>query len=163
MGEQLQVEIVEADLNRADHQSDVLAMTDAYARDPMGGATPLSDDVCAGLIDGLRAHPTTVILLAYADGEAAGIATCFVGFSTFTARPLLNIHDLAVVPRHRGLGIGAQLLAAVERKARALGCTKLTLEVGDRNASAKALYERAGFAQPSDSDAGSMLFYMKTI
>jgi ribosomal protein S18 acetylase RimI-like enzyme len=157
------VEIVQADLDRPEHQRDVLALTDAYATDPMGGGEPLATTKRARLIDGLRAHPTTVILLAYVDGAAAGIATCFLGFSTFAALPILNIHDLAVVPEHRGRRVGWELLVAVERKARELGCAKITLEVGDRNTKAKALYERAGFAQPSDTDAGALVFYTKSI
>ena len=158
-----EVEIVEADLGRTDHQQAVLDLTDAYARDPMGSDAPLPADIRERLIDALRAHPTTVILLAYVDGEPAGIATCFIGFSTFSARPLLNIHDLAVVPQHRGRHVGVELLAAVERKARDLGCTKLTLEVGDANAKAKALYQKVGFSQPSSHDAGELIFYMKDI
>ncbi|MGH2726059.1 MAG: GNAT family N-acetyltransferase [Actinomycetota bacterium] len=157
------VEVVAADLERSDHQNAVLALTDAYATDPMGNGAPLAADKRDRLIDGLRAHPTTVILLAYVDGEAAGIATCFLGFSTFAARPLLNIHDLAVAPEHRGRGVGQQLLAGVERKARELGCSKITLEVGDRNETARGLYDRAGFVQPSGHEAGALIFYTKDL
>jgi len=39
---------------------------------------------------------------------------CFRGFSTFAAAPLINVHDLAVVPGFRGQGIGRRLLEAVE-------------------------------------------------
>ena len=38
--------------------------------------------------------------------------------STFARQPLLNIHDVAVHPAHRGHGIGKQLLAEAERLAR---------------------------------------------
>lgn len=157
------VEIVRADLDRPDHQEAVLALTDAYAIDPMGGGEPLSSAVRDGLIDGLRAHPTTVILLAFDGGEPAGIATCFVGFSTFAAKPLINIHDFAVVPGSRGQGIGRALMDAVEQKARELGATKLTLEVGENNAPARAVYERAGFSQPDDTEAGALIFYTKSL
>ena len=36
---------VQADLDNADHQVAVLAMVDAYSRDPMGDGSPLSADV----------------------------------------------------------------------------------------------------------------------
>jgi ribosomal protein S18 acetylase RimI-like enzyme len=157
------VEIVEADLDRLAHQEAVLALTDAYAIDPMGSGEPLPAAIREQLIDGLRKHPTTVILLAYVDGELAGIATCFLGFSTFAARPLLNIHDLAVSPEHRGRHVGVELLAAVEHKARELDCCKITLEVGDTNDRAKALYERAGFSQPTSHDAGKLIFFTKDL
>jgi ribosomal protein S18 acetylase RimI-like enzyme len=68
-----------------------------------------------------------------------------VGFSTFEARPLVNVHDLAVLPEHRGRGVGRALLAGVEQRARARGCCKLTLEVLDTNETARRLYARFGF------------------
>lgn len=156
--------VVEADLSRADHQRDVVAMIDAYARDPMGNDGPLSDEVYDRLIDGLRAHPTTLIYLAYAGGEAVGIATCFVGFSTFYARPLVNIHDLGVVPAFRGRGVGRELLGAIEAKARALGCCKITLEVLADNDRARAIYERAGFGPAVyGGNTSGTLFYAKVL
>ena len=107
------IEIVEADLDRDDHQRSVLNLIDAYARDPMGNGEPLPSRVKNELIPGLRNHPTTLIFLAWCDGRAVGIAVCFIGFSTFAARPLINIHDLAVLPEGRGNGVGRKLLAAL--------------------------------------------------
>lgn len=158
-----EVDIVEADLERAEDQRAIVMLTDAYARDPMGDGAPLADDVRRTLIAGLRRHPTTIVLLARARAEPVGIATCFLGFSTFAARPLLNIHDLTVLPAYRGRGIGRLLLEVVERKARALGCCKLTLEVAERNDVARHVYERAGFARPTYGDAGAMLVYAKPL
>jgi GNAT superfamily N-acetyltransferase len=158
------VEIVEADLGRADHERDVVALTDAYARDAMGGGQPLAADAASQLVAGLRAQPTTLIFLAYVDGAAVGIATCFGGFSTFAARPLINIHDLAVLPAHRGRGVGRALLDAVTRAARARGCCKVTLEVLEHNARARYVYERAGFGPPRhDATAGRYLFHVKAL
>jgi ribosomal protein S18 acetylase RimI-like enzyme len=157
-------EIVEADLSREDHQRDVVAMVDAYARDPMGNDGPLPDEVYARLIDGLRRHPTTLIYLAYAGNEAVGIATCFIGFSTFYARPLINIHDLGVVPEYRGRGVGRELLAAIDGKARELGCCKVTLEVLADNVRARAIYERAGFGPAVyGGNTSGTLFYAKVL
>jgi ribosomal protein S18 acetylase RimI-like enzyme len=78
-----------------------------------------------------------------------GVAVCIGGFSTFAGRPLINVHDLAVMPTHRGRGIGRRLLEAVAERARQTGCCKVTLEVRTSNADARRLYERLGF-----SDAG---------
>jgi ribosomal protein S18 acetylase RimI-like enzyme len=156
------VEIIQADLARPDHQAAVVSLIAAYARDPMGNDAPLPPDVLARLIPGLISHPTTVILLAAVDGQPVGIATCFVGFSTFYARPLLNIHDLAILPMYRGQGIGRQLLDAVAEKGRQLGCCKVTLEVHEGNARAKQMYEAAGFAEGTAREPGGRwLFYSK--
>jgi ribosomal protein S18 acetylase RimI-like enzyme len=159
-----EIEIVEADLSRDDHQRAVVALTDAYARDAMGNGAPLSPEVLARLVAGLRAHPTTLVFLAYVGDEAIGIATCFLGFSTFNARTLVNVHDLAVLPAHRGTGVARRLLDAVERKARALGCCRVTLEVQENNTTARSLYTSAGFAQQVYLEAsGGALFYAKPL
>ena len=158
------ITIVEADLATPEHQRDVVAMTAAYALDVMGNGGPLPPDVLARLMPGLREHPTTLIFLAYVGESVVGIATCFFGFSTFTARPLINIHDLAVLPEHRGRGIGRLLLEAVERKARERGCSKVTLEVQENNARARGLYEATGFAQAVYGETtGGSLFYTKAL
>jgi ribosomal protein S18 acetylase RimI-like enzyme len=157
-------EIVEADLDRSDHQEAVVALIAAYATDPMGNGAPLPPDVLGNLIAGLKKHPTTLILLAYVDGRPAGIATCFIGFSTFYARPLVNIHDLAILPEFRGQGIGRRLMDGVLDKARQLGCCKVTLEVHEGNARAKKMYEAAGFAEGTAREPGGRwLFYSRPL
>lgn len=159
-----QVEIIEADLARSDHQQAVLELVDAYSRDPMGDGKPLSPEARARLIPGLQQHPTTLIFLAWDAGQPVGIAVCFRGFSTFAAQPLINIHDLNVIPSHRGKGIGQRLIAAVEAKARQLGCCKLSLEVQEHNHRARRSYISAGFNQAHyQSAAGGALFMTKTL
>jgi GNAT superfamily N-acetyltransferase len=126
------IRIVEADLSLRSHQEAVLTMVDAYSRDAMGDCKPLDRDVRTQLIPGLRRHPTTLISLAFDGDQPVGAAVCFIGFSTFAAKPLINIHDFVVLPTSRGKGIGRQLLEAVETKAKEFGCCKLTLEVMDK-------------------------------
>jgi ribosomal protein S18 acetylase RimI-like enzyme len=158
------VDIVQADLSRPDHQQWVLDLVDAYAADPMGNGRPLPARIKRDLIPGLQRHPTTLIFLARFQDEAVGIAVCFIGFSTFAARPLINIHDLAVLPGQRGLGIGKRLLAAVEHKARDMGCCKVTLEVLENNHRALNLYAAAGFARATyTEEAGGALFFAKPL
>ena len=158
------ITIVRADLERPDHARAVVSLTAAYAREVSADGAPLPEQVLAALVPGLRAHPTAIVLLAY-DGDAAvGIAVCFVGFSTFAAREIVNIHDLSVLGAWRGRGIGRALVEAVEALARDRGCAKVTLEVQENNRRARGLYESLGFARvvydPAD---GGALFYAKPL
>ncbi|HKP95682.1 MAG TPA: GNAT family N-acetyltransferase [Fibrobacteria bacterium] len=170
------IRVSRADLENPDHQAAILALVDMYARDPVGGGKPLPDAVRAALIPGLKAHPTTVVFLAHVAAQAArapqavGVAVCFRGVSTFAARPLLNIHDLAVRPEFRGRGVGRSLLEAAERYAAGEGCCKLTLEVLARNAPARKLYHAFGFqgagffeGEGGGEGGGNCLFYVKPL
>ena len=141
----------------------ILRLVDAYARDPRGGGQPLSQQVRERLLPGLAAHPTARAWLAFEGDEAVGVCVGFIGFSTFHAKPLLNIHDLAVLAGQRGRGIGHALLAAAEADALAYGCCKLTLEVLEDNHPARRLYERFGFNDVRYGDSGTMKFLGKTL
>lgn len=158
------VEIVEADLDNKAHQAAILQMLDAYSRDPMGDGKPLAPEVRKTLIPGLQQHPTTIIFLSFAEKAPVGIAVCFRGFSTFAAKPLINIHDFAVLPECRGMGLGRRMLEKIEQKAIEMGCCKLTLETQENNTRARRVYEAAGFAQAVyQAEAGGSLFYSKPI
>ncbi len=138
-----------ADYGDATDLDRVIRILDAYACDPMGGSEALAEAVKATLRRDLPAIPGAFTVLAF-DGDAAvGAAICFMGYGTFAAKPLVNVHDLSVVPEHRGKGVGAALLQGVEVRARELGCVKVTLEVRDDNPAAR-LYRREGF---TDGDA----------
>ena len=141
----MRVDVRRADLTDPHDAVGIVTVIDSYAVEPIGGGRPLPPDVRERLVPALRNHPTTLVLLAYADEQPVGVAVCFFGLSTFKARPLLNIHDLAVLPSYRGGGVGRALLRAVEEHARREGCCKLTLEVRDDNARARALYRSFGF------------------
>ncbi len=156
--------IVQANLDDPQHQVAVLEMTRSYARDPMGTGRDLPDDIQKILIQGLRAHPTSLIFLAFDQHQPIGIATCFIGFSTFAARALLNIHDLHVVKAYQRRGVGRWLLETVEKKARELDCGKLTLEVQQNNHPALALYHRYGFdGGQYEEETGGVLFREKRL
>ena len=134
-----------ADLSNATHQAAIVDLLDMYCRDEFGAGRPLSDFARENLIPGLIRHGGARVFLAYDENRAVGLALCFLGFSSFRARPLINIHDIAVRPEVRGQGIGRQLLDAVREYARSQGCCKVTLEVRADNARAQAAYRRAGF------------------
>jgi ribosomal protein S18 acetylase RimI-like enzyme len=159
-----EVVVMEADLANPLHQEAIVMLINAYACDAMGGGRPLPEQVRTALIPGLRQHPTTLVLLAWSGPQPVGIAVCFGGFSTFAARPLLNIHDLAVLPTYRRQGVGRLLLEHAAAKARALGGCKLTLEVRADNGTARQLYERSGFGPMAyASEATQTLFLEKPL
>ena len=141
----------------------IVTILNSYASDPRGGSRPLPPDVQSRLIPVLRDHPTTLVLLAFDDEKPVGIAVCFFGVSTFRARPLVNIHDLAVLPAYRGRGVGRALLGAVEDHARSRGCCKLTLEVQDDNTPARTLYQRFGFEDVVYGDSAATRFLAKPL
>jgi ribosomal protein S18 acetylase RimI-like enzyme/catechol 2,3-dioxygenase-like lactoylglutathione lyase family enzyme len=156
--------VVEANLDDAHDRAAVLELTRSYARDPMGNGSDLPEQVRKTLIDGLRAHPSTLIFLALDHDRPVGIATCFIGFSTFAARALVNIHDLHVLPEHQRRGVARRLLEAVETRARELDCCKLTLEVQENNHRALTLYQSFGFGSGQyQPEAGGVLFRQKRI
>jgi GNAT superfamily N-acetyltransferase len=159
-----QLIVTEADLSRPDHQEATVHLLNAYAMDPMGDGKPLSETARRNIISGLREHPTTLVFLAYLGSEPVGLAICFRGFSTFAARPLVNISDYFVFPEHRGLGIGRRLLSAIEQHASELGCCRLTLEVQENNHNARRVYAAAGFAQAVYvPEAGGSLYLCKNL
>ena len=139
------VTIADADLSCAEHQHALVAMLDAYMRDPMEGGQPPSEQVKRELVPGLRAHPACYVFLAWRDGLPVGFSICFLGFSTFNARPLINIHDIFVDSAVRGIGIGRMLLERIEARAREMNCCRITLEVREDNRVARGLYRKAGF------------------
>jgi GNAT superfamily N-acetyltransferase len=161
--EDMDITIREADLADPADCAGIVDILDSYASDRIGGGEPLSPEVRARLPLLLRNHPTTIVLLALSDGRPVGVAVCFLGLSTFHARPLLNIHDLAVVPEWRGKGVGRALLESVESHASRLGCCKITLEVQDSNSRARALYEQFGFADFVLGDSGPTRFLSKPL
>ncbi len=134
------------------HAQALVSLLDAYARDPMGGGEPLSAFARANLVQALADRPQAFSVLAFVDAgqqtelEPVGLINCIEGFSTFACQPLVNVHDVAVLPSYRGQGIGERMLALVEQLARERGACKLTLEVLQGNVGAAKLYRRVGFA-----------------
>lgn len=156
----MNLRVARADLGDAAQARAVADLVDCYARDPMGGGAPLPAAVSAALVPGLRQHPATLVFLAWDAERPVGVAVCFSGFSTFAARPLLNIHDLSVRPEWRGRGVGRALLRAIAAWAREHGCCKLTLEVLDHNAAARGLYASEGFEPPDMGHPGEQMLFL---
>lgn len=158
----MSTEIFPADYRNPQHARDIIFLLDHYARDPMGGGAPLDGAVARCVVDELAQRPYAFTVLCYVDGEPAGLVNCFEGFSTFKARPLINIHDIVVRKEYRGRNLSKAMLACVESIARQKGCCKLTLEVLEGNAPAQMAYRKFGFAgYELDPQMGQALFWQK--
>jgi ribosomal protein S18 acetylase RimI-like enzyme len=151
--------------------ADLTVLLDLYARDPMGGARPLAPAVLQRVCSDLASRPNAASFIAdwhpssgseQGISVAVGLINCFEGYSTFKAKPLLNIHDIVVHPDYRGRGVAQALLGAAQELAMARGCCKLTLEVLSGNVLAMRSYDSFGFAPYAlDPAAGSALLMQK--
>jgi ribosomal protein S18 acetylase RimI-like enzyme len=80
-----------------------------------------------------------LLLVAEADGELVG--TAMGGYDGHRGW----VYYVAVSPGARRRGIGAALMAEVERRLRATGAHKINLQVRTGNEGAVAFYERLGY------------------
>ncbi len=140
------LQVLRADYANPVHAKALVYLLDAYASDPMGGSHALSDFTKAHLVPALAARPQAYSVLAFDGEQAIGLVNCIEGFSTFACRPLVNVHDVAVLASHRGQKVAEKMLAMAESIAVERGACKLTLEVLSGNVGACRLYQRLGFA-----------------
>ncbi len=156
------VDIVRADYTNSRHRSAIPYLLNAYAKGLLGFRKNINAHVLDALVPGLERTQNDLVLLAKTDGGYVGMAICFLGFSTFHARSLINIHDFMVLEDFRGQGIGRALLDEIEIIARDMGCCKITLEVQENNTPARRLYRSGGFKDSFlDQEAGSQLSMTK--
>ena len=158
------IEIIRADLTNPAHAEALISLMQEYSLDPMGGGRRLSDFTKANLVAALIDRNDVDVILAYIENEAVGLVTCMQGFSTFSCKPLLNIHDALVIAAYRGQGIITMLLNEAENIALEKGCCKMTLEVLEGNCSAQSVYSKFGFSgYELDPKMGKALFWEKAL
>ena len=156
--------VLQASYTNPTHAEAIGIVLNHYAEDPMGGGHSLDPDLLRRLPEELARRPHAFSVLAFVGGEPAGLVNCFEGFSTFACKPLVNVHDVAVMSQFRGLGLSQKMLQKVEEIARQRGCCKITLEVLEGNAIAQQSYRKFGFAPGMfDPDHGRMLFWVKDL
>ncbi len=142
----------------------IINILNSYASDPMGGSKPLGAFTRQSLVAELAKRDWVVTLLAVLEGEPVGLLIAMEGLSTFASKPLMNVHDVAVLPGHRGKGIGKALFAAIEKESRERGCCKITLEVLSGNERAKRVYSDLGFhPYVLDPNLGAAQFWEKPL
>jgi ribosomal protein S18 acetylase RimI-like enzyme len=140
-----EIEVFECDFSNVLHRQKLVELINDYINDEMGGGEPHVGEKMGNLINGLKMHTSKLILFASVNKQIVGLTNCFINFSTFAAKPFINIHDIIIKKQYRCKGIGSALLKAISIKAVELGCSKITLEVREDNIHAKKLYLSMGF------------------
>ena len=160
----MDIKIIKADYLNAEHAKQIAILMDSYALDPMGGGKPLAKEVRNNLSQELSKLPYAFSIISYVNDIPAGLVTCFELFSTLSCKPLINIHDVIVLPEFRGNSLSQKMLEKVEEIAVYRGCCKLTLEVLEGNQIARSSYTKFGFTDYTlDPKMGHALFWQKTL
>ena len=98
-------------------------------------------------LDELAGHADAALLVASVDGALVG--TVFVAWcpdAMFGRRPFAVVENIVVDAAARGRGVGAALLAEVERLSLARDCSKIMLLSASERAEAHRFFERGGYA-----------------
>ena len=105
-----------ADYNDPTQAKTVSDLLNGYALDQFGNSAPLDDDVRDKLCTELSKIQGAFSVVATIGDEQTpvGLINCFQGFSTFKCKPLINIHDVFVVPEHRRRGVTQAMMTTVE-------------------------------------------------
>lgn len=143
----MELSILPVDLQNKVHCSHMIKLLNDYMNDPMGNNGPMEDGLAPRIIAGLQAYPGYLGFFVLAESQFAGLANCNQNFSTFKAKPLLNIHDFIVAPECRSLGAGHFLMRGILDFASHGGFCRVNLEVREDNHAAKSLYQKLGFSE----------------
>lgn len=159
-----ELQITHVDYLDPQQGKDLVSLLNAYALDPLGGKTPLRDEVRQTLPAKLAKVNGANSFIAYLNDQPVGLLNAFMGFSTFNAAPLINIHDVYVAPEARGKGVVDALFTAIEAVAMELNCCKITLEVLEENGVAQSAYKRLGYKGYDLGEVGGeALFWQKKL
>ena len=101
------------------------------------------------------------VYLCEADNNVIGIAMCFLGFSTYYQKELLNIHDFYIQDKYQGKGVGKCFLKYIEEDCTKNGICRITLEVLGDNANAIKVYKHCGFIGDAIDENNHIIYAMK--
>ncbi len=141
----MDLEFVKIELGNPEHVKGLLSLMDDYMQDDMGLKSSLPEDLATRIISGLKLQTNYLGFLVRSNNQFVALANCFVGFSTFKAKQLINIHDFVVSPLFRKKHVGSFLLQSIVDYGKEFGFCKVTLEVRDDNGKAQKLYKQIGF------------------
>lgn len=150
---------VQIDLENQEHCDALIELLNHYMLDPMGGGKAMENDHPQRVLSGLKKQCNYHGFLIKKDGTYAALANCFVGFSTFKTKQLINIHDFVVHSNFRRQGLGEALLNGISNFAKVNDMCRVSLEVREDNPKAMNLYKKVGFAPCSPN----MYFWEKGV
>ena len=160
----MKANIIIADYLNQQHAQDIVWLLNHYALDSAGGGMELNEYAKENLVKELTKLPFAFSILCYIENIPVGLINCFTVFSTFKCKPVINIHDLVVHNQYRRQGISQLLLNEVEQVARDKGACKITLEVLEKNISARNSYTKFGFVgYELDPKYGQAIFLEKSL
>ena len=143
----MNISFLEVDIDDNEHTKQIIRLLDAYMRDEMGNNSPMPEEMAPKIIEGLKNHSAYLGFFATAGGEFIALANCNKNFSTFKAKPIINIHDFFVHPDFRGKGAGKFLLNSIAKYGQENGFCRINLEVRNDNIKAQKLYENIGYRE----------------
>lgn len=108
-------------------------------------ATRWSPDLASLFAEDFAALDSSRTVLAAYDPSDVPLGLAIIAWEETSRRAFAVLEDMIVEPTTRSLGIGADLLSAVEQRAASRGVNWLFLESGVRNARAHGFFEREGF------------------
>jgi len=138
--------ILPVDLQNELHTRQLIKLLNDYMCDPMGKNAEMEEGFASKIIAGLKAYTCYLGFFVLLDDQFAGLANCNHNFSTFKAKPILNIHDFIITPEFRNIDAGQFLLAGIINFASQNGYCRINLEVREDNLNAKSLYKKMGFS-----------------
>jgi GNAT superfamily N-acetyltransferase len=106
---------------------------------------PTTEDEAAVRLKRLGEEPQTRVLVAELDGAVAALGAIRSEWPLEHGEPWARVIALVVGEEHRGLGIGARLLDALEAEAISRGCITVVLTSGNHRHEAHSFYERRGY------------------
>lgn len=110
----------------------------------------LPENYSASFFLGLHEKFSATFIVAEADGEVIGYIMCRIegglpGFKLFGMGRKGHVVSVAVLPSHRGKGIGYSLMQEAMKNIVSYGAKECYLEVRTSNLAAVSLYKKLGF------------------
>jgi ribosomal protein S18 acetylase RimI-like enzyme len=139
--------IVKVDLENKIHSAALLHLLNDYMLDDMGIGKQMPENLGPKIVEGLKKHSGYLGFFVCIGEDFTALANCNLVFSTWKAKPLINIHDFIVSPKFRKKGIGQFLMNSIIDYAKSNGYCKINLEVRHDNIKAQNLYLKTGFVE----------------